>query len=159
MTTSRNDVTAPGAATPAVCNQINLIARDMDRTLAFYRALGLSIPDGPEWPPGSGARHTEVVMPSGFHLEFDNEAMAGIWHAGMRVTSRGDTSSVLTFALPSRAAVDALYAGLTALGAPGRHPPHDAFWGSRFAIVADPDGRDVGLMSPQDPAKRFVPEV
>lgn len=159
MKTPRHEPMDADTSVRAVCSQINLIARDMDRTLAFYRALGLTIPDGPEWPPGSGARHTEVVMPSGFHLEFDNQAMAAIWHAGMRGQSGADPMSVLSFALPSREAVDALYAELTARGAPGRHAPHDAFWGSRFAIVADPDGRDIGLMSPADPARRFVPEL
>ena len=26
-------------------------------------------------------------------------------------------------------------------------PPFDAFWAARYAVVADPDGNDVGLMS------------
>ena len=35
--------------------------------------------------------------------------------------------------------------------------PYDAFWGGRFAIVEDPDGNPVGLMSPNDPAMRTAP--
>jgi uncharacterized glyoxalase superfamily protein PhnB len=42
------------------------------------------------------------------------------------------------FSLPSRAAVDASCAELTAAGYEGRQPPFDAFWGARYAIVADP---------------------
>ena len=75
-------------------DQVNLIVRDMDATLSFYRRLGLTIPDPPTWPPGSGARHAEVTMPGGLHLEFDNHEMAAIWHptwrpgaAGTRVVS------------------------------------------------------------------------
>jgi catechol 2,3-dioxygenase-like lactoylglutathione lyase family enzyme len=152
------DGTTRSSARPP-CNQINLVVRDMDATLAFYRRLGLPIPDGPrDWPPGSGARHVNVVMPSGFRLEFDNLEMTTIWHAGFRGEDGGGSTSVLTFSLPSREAVDALHADLTAAGCASRHVPHDAFWGSRFAILQDPDGRDVGLMSPPDPALRFVPQ-
>lgn len=35
--------------------------------------------------------------------------------------------------------------------------PCDAFWGARFAVVADPDGRDVGLMSSSDAEHRSSP--
>ena len=158
------DVARHPAERPATvlspCDQLNLVARDLGATLAFYRRLGLSIPaSSQDWPPGSGARHTEVVMPGGFRLEFDNLEMAGIWHAGFRGAANEQSSSVLTFSLPSREAVDALHAELTAAGYASRHAPHDAFWGSRFAIIQDPDGRDVGLMSPPDPSRRFVPAV
>ena len=61
--------------------------------------------------------------------------------------------------LASRQEVDARYAELTAAGYAGRQPPTDAFWGARFAIVRDPDGNDVGLISPVDPAKRFTPRA
>lgn len=39
----------------------------------------------------------------------------------------------------------------------GRQPPFDAFWGARYAIVADPDGNDVGLMSPVEESRRTWP--
>ena len=32
--------------------------------------------------------------------------------------------------------------------------PYDAFWGARYAVVSDPDGNGVGIMSPIDPAQR-----
>lgn len=57
----------------------------------------------------------------------------------------------------TRDEVDALYADLVKHGGAGRQPPYDAFWGSRFAIVDDPDGHPVGLLSPVDPARRFWP--
>ena len=44
--------------------------------------------------------------------------------------------------------VDEVYADLTEAGYAGLQPPHDAFWGARYAIVEDPDGIAVGLMSP-----------
>jgi hypothetical protein len=48
---------------------------------------------------------------------------------------------------------------MTAAGYVGRQPPFDAFWGARYAIVADPDGNDVGLMSPIDESRRHWPPV
>jgi uncharacterized glyoxalase superfamily protein PhnB len=33
-------------------------------------------------------------------------------------------------------------------------PPHDAFWGARYALVRDPDGNVLGLMGPITPRSR-----
>jgi uncharacterized glyoxalase superfamily protein PhnB len=95
-------------------------------------------------------------MAGGVTVELDNVEMARIWHAGWRDKQGG--GPVLGFSLPSRQAVDDCYAELTAAGATGRQPPCDAFWGSRYAIVEDPDGNDVGLMSPVDDKRKFTPE-
>jgi uncharacterized glyoxalase superfamily protein PhnB len=35
--------------------------------------------------------------------------------------------------------------------------PYDAFWGARYAVVADPAGISVGIMSPADDAGRTAP--
>jgi|Tabmets5t2r1_1033131.scaffolds.fasta_scaffold11252_2 uncharacterized glyoxalase superfamily protein PhnB len=140
--------------------QLNLVVRDMDAALAFYGTLGLPIRSGDagDWPPGSGARHAEVDPGGGPTLEFDNEAGVRLWHAGWRGSGTG-ARTVIGFSLPSREAVDELYASVTAAGYPGRQPPHDAFWGGRYAVVGDPDGNDVGLMSPIDRHRAYIPEV
>jgi len=65
--------------------------------------------------------------------------------------------SQVTLAVPDRDAVDAIYADLTGAGHPGVQPPFDAFWGGRYAIVADPDGIQVGLMSRNDEARKTWP--
>ena len=59
--------------------------------------------------------------------------------------------------MPDRDTVDRLYADVTGAGHPGVQPPFDAFWGGRYAIVADPDGNQVGLMSPIDEARKTWP--
>ena len=142
---------------PPPFDQVNLVTADLDATLAFYRRLGVPVPDDQAtWPPGTGARHVSVAGP-GVRLDFDNVEMAGIWHAAVRDAGRGGGETVLGFSLPTRDAVDARYAELVATGAPSRQAPYDAFWGARYAIVEDPDGRDVGLMSPIDPDRRYVP--
>ncbi len=58
------------------------------------------------------------------------------------------------FSVATRRAVERDYAKLVRAGHKGLQPPFDAFWGSRYAIVADPDGNPVGLMSPVDAKKR-----
>lgn len=136
-----------------VLNGINLVARDFDATLAFYRRLGVEVPDGrhPE-----DTRHSKADLPGSVDLEFDNERLARFYNAAWRKPGGGGRV-VIGFSLPTREAVDALYADLVGAGYEGRQPPWDAFWGARYAIVADPDGNDVGLMSPSDPAHRYWP--
>jgi Glyoxalase/Bleomycin resistance protein/Dioxygenase superfamily len=43
---------------------------------------------------------------------------------------------------------------ITAAGYRGQQPPYDAFWGARYAVIEDPDGNAVGIMSPVDPDRR-----
>ncbi len=139
-------------------NQLNLVVDDIAAAVAFYRALGMGVRfDGGEWPAGSGARH--VALDNGDHVifELDNVAMARIYHAGWRSPDASDRPVVLGFSLPSRDAVDERYQALTAAGYTGRQEPNDAFFGARYAVVRDPAGNDVGLMSPIDQHRRFTP--
>jgi uncharacterized glyoxalase superfamily protein PhnB len=46
---------------------------------------------------------------------------------------------------------------MTGAGYRGLREPHDAFWGARYAIIEDPDGIAVGLMSPVSPDKKSPP--
>jgi uncharacterized glyoxalase superfamily protein PhnB len=69
----------------------------------------------------------------------------------------GGTGIVLGFRVAERGEVDRLYDELTAAGYTGQQPPYDAFWGSRYAVLSDPDGNSVGLMSPREPARRTPP--
>jgi uncharacterized glyoxalase superfamily protein PhnB len=66
----------------------------------------------------------------------------------------GGSGAVLGFKVESRREVDALVAALAADGVPVQQQPYDAFWGARYAVVSDPDGNAVGIMSPVDPARR-----
>jgi len=59
-------------------------------------------------------------------------------------------STVLGFWVTTCDAVDEIYTDLTGAGHRGHQPLYDAFWGGRYAIVDDPDGNSVGIMSPQD---------
>jgi uncharacterized glyoxalase superfamily protein PhnB len=54
---------------------------------------------------------------------------------------------VLGFEVATPAAVDELVERLAGLGHRVQQPPYDAPWGRRFAVVEDPDGVGVGIMS------------
>ena len=131
---------------------LNLVVADMAASLDFYRRLRIPVPEGED---AAGA-HVQLRMPGGFSLELDTAESARLWHAGWRADP-ARVRVVIGFSLPTREAVDEHYAELTAAGYAGRQPPFDAFWGARYAIVADPDGNDVGLMSPADESRRTWP--
>ena len=133
-------------------HMLNVVVRDMAASLDFYGRLGAVMPDR----DASADAHVQLRMPSGFSLELDTAASARLWHAGWR-RDPASVNVVIGFALPSREAVDECYADLTGAGYVARQPPFDAFWGARYAIVADPDGNDVGLMSPIDVSRQSSP--
>ena len=130
--------------------QLNLLVDDMAASLDFYRRLGVGTADEESEP------HVELSLPGEFGLELDTADSARLWHAGFRADPASGRV-VIGFSLPSRDAVDATYAELTAAGYQGRQSPFDAFWGGRYAIVADPSGNDVALMSPIDESMRSWP--
>ena len=140
-----------------VLNQLNLVARDVEATVAFYRALGLEIPNESVWRTPTGAHHVDLTLEGGMSLDIDSHALAREYNQGWRPREGGGTTCVIGFRLSDRAAVDDCHARLVKAGAPSAQAPYDTFWGARYAIVVDPDGNHVGLMSPPDPTKRRAP--
>jgi catechol 2,3-dioxygenase-like lactoylglutathione lyase family enzyme len=130
-------------------DQLNLVVSDMQATVTFYRRLGLDIPDTDSEFQG---HHRSARLPGGADLDFDSAEFARHWDAGWNAAR-----AVIGFRVPSRERVDSLYAQLTAFGYASQQPPFDAFWGARYAIVEDPDGNPVGIMSPADSARRSDP--
>lgn len=132
----------------AVLDQFNLVVSDMEASVAFYRRLGLAIPDAGTWQ----RHHRSAQLRSGLDLDLDSTEFARHWDTGWR----GGTG-VLGFKVNGRQRVDEVYADLTMAGYRGQQPPYDAFWGARYAVVEDPDGNAVGIMSQVDQAKRAEP--
>jgi uncharacterized glyoxalase superfamily protein PhnB len=117
-----------------------VFAHDLARSIAFYRLLGLPIPDG-ETP------HVAVELPGGNSLSLDtDETIAGM-HPGWSPPSSSDSRLALALGVGSPAEVDALFEKVTAAGHAGPLPPYDAPWGMRYATVADPDGNWVDLFA------------
>lgn len=143
-----------------VLNQINIVSRDPDASIAFYRRLGVDIPDDDVWRTASGVHHVNAIdeqAPEGTRLEIDSVALSRIWNTGWKDTPDLVGRVVIGFHVATRADVDAIYGDMTAAGHRSLQPPIDAFWGSRYAIIEDPDGLAVGLMSPQSDDKRAPP--
>ena len=155
-----------------ILDQLNLVVRDMEKSIAFYRLIGLDIPDDAIWSTQSGAHHVVMRQPSGFELALDSYTLAEVYNAGWREPEAGELAgqalreeqpedaggrTVMSFRLPDAAAVDAAYERSTAAGYRSAQPPYYTFWGSRYAIVVDPDGNHVGLMGPPEKAHRGEP--
>jgi uncharacterized glyoxalase superfamily protein PhnB len=137
-----------------VLDQINIVVGDFGRSLAFYRRLGVSFPDSES---KAEQFHANAHSDEGAAIDLDSSPFAQVWNEGWKGRSDLVGRVVVGFKLASREAVDQTYAGLTGDGHRGLQPPVDAFWGARYAIVEDPNGLAVGLMSPSDAAKRYWP--
>lgn len=130
-------------------NQLNLIVKDMDAAVVFYRRLGL------EFDAEPGAKHVEIYFPNGMTIELDIAKSVAVWNTGWRGGTSG--GNVIGFGVESPERVDALYNDLTSAGYRGSQPPFDAFWGARYAVVEDPDGNGIGFTGPIDAARKYWP--
>jgi catechol 2,3-dioxygenase-like lactoylglutathione lyase family enzyme len=133
-------------------DSINLVVGDMSASRAFYAKLGLDF--GNAHDPVWDNHHVTSRQGGGdaptADFDLDSASFANQWNAGWR----GGPGVVLGFKVDTRQDVDDLVASL---GAPVQQPPYDAFWGARYAVVSDPDGNAVGIMSPPDDAHRSAP--
>lgn len=131
-------------------DQVNLVVRDVPASRAFYARLGLEFDDGGDtvW----AEHHVSVRQGANVPLDVDLDSVpfAGRWNEGWP----GGSGAILGFKVESRDEVDALVASLVGAGVSVQQQPYDAFWGARYAVVSDPDGNGVGIMSPIDPARR-----
>jgi catechol 2,3-dioxygenase-like lactoylglutathione lyase family enzyme len=122
-------------------NQVNFVCADVAATSDFYRRLGMRVDEGPpEWAD----RHITARQDDGADIDFDSVSFASEWDEGWP----GGPGTVVGFSVDSREEVDRVVADMAAAGYRVQQPPYDAMWGARYAVVEDPDGRPVGVMSP-----------
>jgi catechol 2,3-dioxygenase-like lactoylglutathione lyase family enzyme len=135
---------------PIRLDQVNLVVSDVEASRAFYARLGLDF--GDERDPVWAAHHVSARLGDGAPLDvdLDSSTFAAQWNQGWP----GGSGAVLGFKVDTRAEVDALVTALADEGVPVQQDPYDAFWGARYAVVSDPDGNAVGIMSPVDAASR-----
>ena len=116
-----------------------IVVSDMPRSLAFYRKLGLEFPAGAE-----GEGHAEAQLSGGIRYMLDTEDVIKSFDSEWQRPDRGHLHAG-AFRCESADEVDRVYAELLATGGSGHREPWDAFWGQRYAQVADPDGNLVDL--------------
>jgi uncharacterized glyoxalase superfamily protein PhnB len=121
----------------ASLNAVGIVVSDMQRSISFYRLLGLDVPETPD------EGHVDAALPSGIRLMLDTEEVVRSFRPEWTRATGNQLSLALECASP--ADVDALYARVTEAGFTGEKEPWDAFWGQRYAQLADPDGVPVDL--------------
>ena len=134
-------------------DQLNLVVRDVQACRTFYARLGVDFEDvrDPVWADHHvSSVHTDRVP---LDVDLDSTSFVHKWDQGWP----GGPGLVIGFKVDRREEVDELVAALAADGVPVQQEPFDAFWGARYAVVSDPDGNGVGIMSPVDPARRSQP--
>ena len=68
-------------------DQINLVCGDMDASLAFYRRLGVEIPDAAVWRTPTGAHHVSAgdrTADQAIDFDLDSTAFAQRWNSGWK---------------------------------------------------------------------------
>jgi catechol 2,3-dioxygenase-like lactoylglutathione lyase family enzyme len=134
-------------------SSISIVATDPDASIAFYRLLGVDFED--HSGGAGGIVHMTVRGDRPVDVDIDNQQLAEMYDASARTRHGG--AVIIGFSVASRDDVDRIHAAVVAAGHESRQVPYDAFWGARYAIVADPDGNSVGIMSPPDDTMRSWP--
>ena len=120
---------------------IGIVVKDMAKALAFYRALGLDIPEALD-----SEGHAEITLDNGLRMAWDTYDVIRSFDDDWQVPN-GHPQMGLAFLCDDAAQVDAQYERIIALGYETHKAPFDAFWGQRYAQVKDPDGNVVDLFA------------
>jgi catechol 2,3-dioxygenase-like lactoylglutathione lyase family enzyme len=118
-------------------NAIGIVVSDMERSIRFYRLLGIDVPETPQ------EGHIDTFLPNGVRFMLDSEEVV----RSFRPEWSRDTGNqiALAFECASAAEVNETYDRAVAAGFHGEKEPWDAFWGQRYAQLQDPDGVGVDL--------------
>ncbi|ADV67846.1 VOC family protein [Deinococcus maricopensis] len=127
-------------------NYVAMIARDLERALAFYRDLGLPIPEGAHLnEQGEPEAHVEVRV-NGLRVAWESETLARLVNPHW-VAPTGNARLSVAFDAGTPLGVDEVCAHMRARGHTVQAPPYDAFWGQRYATLQDPDGNAVDIFA------------
>jgi catechol 2,3-dioxygenase-like lactoylglutathione lyase family enzyme len=138
-TTQTTPADTPASTVRPVMNAIDIVVSDLEAAMSFYRRLGLEFQVDATMP-----EHAQCDLSNGLHLMLDTEGLRGPTVPGW-TRATGGPGTFFAFQFDSPADVDRTYAELTGAGYRGLKEPWDAFWGMRYATVADPDGNGVDL--------------
>jgi uncharacterized glyoxalase superfamily protein PhnB len=120
-------------------DMIGIVVKDMAKALAFYRLLGLDIPEGAE-KEGHVETHSH-----GYRIVWDTEEVVKSFNPDWIEPKGQRIGNAFKCDTPSE--VDELYKKIVDAGYKGFKEPWDAFWGQRYALVEDPDGNHIDLFA------------
>jgi uncharacterized glyoxalase superfamily protein PhnB len=143
-----------------ILDQINLVCGDTVASVASSHRPSVEIPDDRIWSTATGAHHISAADESAdkaIAFDLDSTVFAQKWNPSWKGRTDLAGRFVLGFRVAARTDVNDLYRDMTGAGYRGLREPHDAFWGARYAIIEDPDGIAVGLMSPVSPDRKSPP--
>ena len=120
---------------------VSVTSGDLARSAKFYTLLGFRFPDFK-----ADTQHLEPMTAEGeVRLMIDDKTlMKSI--IGKEPTPSNHSSFAIKCTSPAE--VDGVVARIRAAGFSVVKEPWDAFWGQRYAIVADPEGYMVDLFAP-----------
>lgn len=121
---------------------IGIAVQDMPKALAFYRALGLEIPEEMD-----KEGHVEITLSNGLRLAWDTHEIIKRFDPKWQQPT-GSHRMGMAFLCENSQAVDAAFERITHMGYTAHKPPWDAFWGQRYAQILDPDGNVIDLFAP-----------
>ncbi len=163
--TARHSVTGASATfllvvTPRI-DQVNVVVADVLAAVRFLADLGVDTPGTmAEWeqhhqpvPTATSAHGGHEHGRPTFDIDIDSSAFAR-WWGGLPSSFAG---VVMNVRVDERADVDQLHERGLSSGGRSLKAPHDAFWGSRYAVVEGPGPIIVGVMSVPDEARRHPP--
>lgn len=110
---------------------VGVMSKDPDKTVEFYRRLGVGFPEGTEGQP-----HVEAKMKGDLTFFVNSKE---------RPEELANAGVIFEFYLKERSLVDAKYAELIGYGYKSFHEPFLTAFGPYFALVNDPDGNTVLL--------------
>jgi len=121
---------------------IGILTGDINRSLSFYRRLGLDVPSSTD------ADSYRLRMTDNHVVFWETAAAVHAFDPSWALPPTADRRIVLEFGFASPTGLDATFRSLVADGAPSYLAPIDQGGGVRYAIVKDPDGNQISLRYP-----------
>ncbi|WP_424952180.1 VOC family protein [Deinococcus sp.] len=125
---------------------VSFVVADMERSLHFYRTLGLPIAEGAHLNASGEAEGHVEVNAHGLRIAWESEALMRELFPGWTPPS-GAGRLAVAFGTGSVAEVDAVCEQLESAGFTVKAPPYDAPWGQRYATLQDPDGTPIDVFA------------
>lgn len=122
-------------------HSVTIIVRDLAKSIAFYRMLGLDIPDGLE-----NETHVDCTSAGSMNICLVPETTVQQHRPGWQYPGANGSIS-LHFKCSTQGDVDVMYTKFMNEEYQSSMLPYNTPWGERYAQVLDPDGNTVALFA------------